>query len=217
VRLLLTNTGGSGVIIGKRGQTYTVLTCRHVVIDNKGALAPVLTLLTSDGKRYPVRLRAAHGPGSAQPEATALDLVLLEFDSSATYPVVRLGANPRPGQPVFASGFPNYNQSSESTYDQGNQAFQFTTGQFSLVLERPLEGGYRLGSSNDVELGMSGGPLFNQVGELIGVNGRAKYPVQGASAYTFADGSQPNPTLAAKLEALSWAIPMSSLPREYLK
>jgi serine protease Do len=222
VRLLLANTAGSGVIIGRKGQTYRVLTCRHVVMDSKGVLAPGLSILTVDGKRYPVRLHAAIRSTTGQANdpansANSLDLVVLEFDSPATYRVAPHGKAPRPGQPVFASGFPNFNQASESTYNQGNQAFQFTTGQFALTLERPLEGGYRLGTSNDVELGMSGGPLFNQVGELVGINGRAKYPVQGSSAYTFSDGSQPNPTLAAKLETLSWAIPITSVPPQYFE
>jgi serine protease Do len=211
VRLLLPDTGGSGVMIGRRGNVYTVLTCRHVVVNSKGKTQKDLTILTYDGKRYPARLHQSRPVTDA-----SLDLVLLEFESVTAYPIARAGAMPTAGQPLYASGFPNYNQASESTQNLGNRAFRLTTGQFNLTLERPLEGGYRLGSSNDVELGMSGGPLFNQMGNLVGINGRAKYPVQGASAYTFSDGSQPTSALAAKLETLSWAIPISSLPRDYL-
>jgi serine protease Do len=212
VRLLLPDTGGSGVMIGRRGNVYTVLTCRHVVVDSKGAPQTDLTILTYDGKRYPARLHQSLPATDA-----SLDLVLLEFTSTTTYPIARPGEMPTIGQSLYASGFPNYNQASESTQNLGNRAFRLTSGQFNLTLERPLEGGYRLGSSNDVELGMSGGPLFNQVGNLVGINGRAKYPVQGGSAYTFSDGSQPTSTLAAKLETLSWAIPISSIPQDYLK
>jgi serine protease Do len=223
VRLLLPNTGGSGVIVGRQGQTYRVLTCRHVVMDSNNQLQSEMVLLTADGQRYPVRLRAPSRPemppkaSPAEEETPDLDLVVLEFESAAEYPVVRFGDIPTAGQQVYASGFPNYNQASESTHDQGNQAFQFTAGQFSLALAQPLEGGYLWGSSNDVELGMSGGPLLNEKGELVGINGRAKYPVQGGSAYTFSDGSEPSPSLAAKLETLSWAIPMTSVPADYLR
>ncbi len=76
-----------------------------------------------------------------------------------------------------------------------------------------LHRGYQLGYTNDVETGMSGGPVVNQYGELIGINGRLKYPWQGIKVFAFADGTIPDTTQFLQMEALSWAIPITTFQR----
>jgi S1-C subfamily serine protease len=204
VRILTQAASGSGVVIARQGQTYTVLTCQHVVQESKNGRYSVLS---ADGKTYPARLKSMRS-------LEDVDLALVQFDSKIPYRVVALGDSHSlsAGTQVYAAGFPNYhfiNQNNiEDTQDWGTKAFRLTTGKVSLLLERSLPQGYSLGYTNEVEVGMSGGPVLNQRGEVVGINGRLKYPVQGIEVFTFADGTKPSKELFQQMEALSWAVPI---------
>jgi serine protease Do len=67
----------------------------------------------------------------------------------------------------------------EETRNWGVSAFKLKTGTIKMQLTKTLPGGYQLGCTNDVSQGMSGGPVLDQQGELIGINGLLKYPFQG--------------------------------------
>lgn len=206
VRILTEPGAGSGVVIARQGQTYTVLTCQHVVANSKSGKYSVLS---ADGTIHPARLKSV-------PKLEGVDLALVQFESKITYQVAALGDSHTlsAGASVYATGFPNYhfiNQDSiEDTRDWGRRAFQLTTGKFSLLLERSLPQGYRLGYTNEVEVGMSGGPVLNELGEVVGINGRLKYPIQGIEVFTFADGTKPSKELFQQMEALSWAVPIAT-------
>ena len=206
VRILTEPGFGSGVIIDRQGQTYTVLTCEHVVADSQDDHYAVLT---ADGMTHPARRKPLTHLGDT-------DLALMQFKSKTPYRVAELGDSDTLsiGERVYASGFPNYQFLSknnvEDTRDWGIRAFQFTKGEFSLLLKRSLPEGYRLGYTNEVEQGMSGGPVLNQSGQLIGINGRLKYPLQGIDVFTFADGTKPSVEFFQQMEALSWAIPITT-------
>jgi S1-C subfamily serine protease len=170
------------------------------------------TVLTADGVTHPARRQLVHLEG--------VDLALLQFDSPKPYRVAVLG-NSRAlttGDRVYASGFPNYqflNKSRvEETRNWGAKAFRLTAGEVALLSERSLPEGYSLGYTNEVEQGMSGGPVLNHKGELIGINGRLKYPLQGIDVFTFADGTKPSVELFHKMEALSWAIPIATFQHQ---
>jgi serine protease Do len=196
---------GSGAIVQRQNRTYTVLTCDHVVA---GSQSGDYTVLTADGATHPARRQLMHLAG--------VDLALLEFDSLKPYRVAVLGNSHalKRGDRVYASGFPNYqffNKSRvEETRNWGNRAFRLTTGEVALVSERTLPEGYSLGYTNEVEQGMSGGPVLDRKGNLIGINGRLKYPLQGIDVFTFADGTKPSVELFHQMEALSWAIPIAT-------
>lgn len=205
VRILTEPGFGSGVIIARQGQTYTVLTCEHVVADSRDGYY----VLTADGMTHPARRKLLTHLGDT-------DLALVQFKSKTPYRVAELGDSDTLsiGERVYASGFPNYQFLSknhvEDTRDWGIRAFQFTKGEFSLLLKRSLPEGYRLGYTNEVEQGMSGGPVLNESGQVIGINGRLKYPLQGIDVFTFADGTKPSVELFQQMEALSWAIPITT-------
>ncbi len=76
-----TGESGSGVIIAKQGNVYTVLTCNHV-----GKIDPQINVRTYDGKDYPVVVQSL---GNLNNENEP-DLALLTFSSSAEYPVATL-------------------------------------------------------------------------------------------------------------------------------
>ncbi len=205
VRVLTELDSGSGVIIGRQGSTYTVLTCNHVIATSK---RNKYSILTFEDTTY-IANRKSINFGDA-------DLAILQFQSQKNYRIASLGNSNilSPGNTVYASGFANYNFSNkdflENTRDWGNKAYFFTKGEVSILLERFLKKGYRLGYTNQVELGMSGGPVLNQKGQVIGINGRLKYPFQGIDAYTFTDGSKPSTEMFKKMETLSWAIPIAT-------
>ncbi len=205
VRVLTEQGSGSGAIVARRGQTYTVLTCQHVLDTSKDGK---YRILSADGQVHEARLKSISNPQK-------IDLALVQFDSPIVYSVVTLGNSNllTNDVPIFAAGFPNYHTVSkdeiEDTREWGIKAFNFTDGKVAMVLkDKSLPEGYSLGYTNDVKVGMSGGPVLNAKGELVGINGRLKYPVQGIEVFTFADSTKPSQEMFEQMEALSWAIPI---------
>jgi serine protease Do len=205
---IITNPGtGSGVIISRQGQKYTVLTNNHVVADTWDSQ---YKLLTSDGITHPAQRINS-------PQFANLDLAIVQFTSSQNYRVAEIDKsnNLLLGQPVYAAGFPNWHwvdpHKPVSTRELGLKALKITTGTLEMLSKLPLFTGYQLGYTNDVENGMSGGPVLNEQGHLIGINGRLKHPFDGIDAYVFTDGSQPSQEEFMKMSTLSWAIPIATV------
>lgn len=211
VRILTKFGSGSGVVIKHEGQTYTVLTNNHVVVDSP---EDGYEILTTDGNIYLAeQVNCVNGKN--------LDLALVKFTSPEDYQVVTLPKSKviSEGETVYASGFPAWHfvfkgkklTKMEETRNWGVKAFQLKTGTIKMQLAKTLPGGYQLGSTNDVFQGMSGGPTLNQQGELIGINGLLKYPFQGIDAFTFTDGTIPKKEDYLQMESLSWAIPINNV------
>ena len=208
VRILTPSSSGSGVIIERQGQVYTLVTNYHVVADNPENR---YTVLTADGKTY-------SGQWVRSRQSGTLDLALVRFVSSQSYKVAKEGNmnTLSVGDTVYACGFPAWDFTKQGntvtalndTRERGTKAFRIANGQIKMM-QRSLQGGYEIGYTNDVFQGMSGGPVLNQKGELIGINGKLKYPFQGIRAFIFADGTMPSEQLFKQMEALNWAIPVS--------
>jgi serine protease Do len=147
---------GSGVIISRNGNTYYVLTARHVV----EALGKS-TAIVFNGKEYPL--------DNSQPQKLAdLDLAVVQFNSSETFEVAPLGNSKQinQGENIYVSGWPAIDQA--------------ITKPSHLVTEGRIAGirpgnsdGYELLYSNSTGPGMSGGPIFDSNGRVIGIHGRA--------------------------------------------
>ncbi|NEP08740.1 MAG: trypsin-like serine protease [Symploca sp. SIO2C1] len=202
---IFTNLGaGSGIIIKRQGQTYTVLTNAHVA---DGSFDEQYTILTGDGRSHPAHRKDLSNFGG-------IDLALVEFESENSYEVAVLrNSKITIGEQVYAAGFPNYiyhSKGSLETFEWGLRAFQITTGNLEMLMSEPsLSEGYKMGYTNDVEVGMSGGPVLDSKGQVIGLNGRGKYPIQGIEIFALTDGTYPSPELFQKMNLLSWAIPIS--------
>lgn len=181
---------GSGILIKKQGQTYTILTNNHVL-----AVGESHRIQTPDGKIYQGELlRNQSFEGN--------DLVLLQFRSASEYAVARLASSPvAVGDEVFAAGFPGQDAAEK-------RAFEFLSGTISFLCPKALAGGYQIGYSNPVSKGMSGGPLLNSRGEVVGINGMHAYPLWG-DPYVFKDGSKPDLPRDLMLRS-SWAIPIET-------
>jgi S1-C subfamily serine protease len=182
---------GSGFILRKEGSVYTVLTNAHVLRSGR----PTYRIQTVDGRIWNVETRD-------DKFLQGRDLALLQFRSTDTaYTTASLGSSPLEGADVFAAGFP---LSEDESKEKG---FVFTTGKVLLVLSKALEGGYQLGYTNNIQKGMSGGPLLDLQGQVVGVNGMHAYPLWDTPS-VFADGTDAEPALHQKITRLSWAVPI---------
>ncbi len=188
--------GGSGILIHKEGDLYTVLTSQHVVDVGKAHL-----IYTPDGQSYPAELVKGV-------DYNHLDLILLRFRSAKHYITAPIGNSLtlKEGDEVFSAGFPVEGHSSQV------KRLVFRTGRVSLLLRRPLKGGYRVGYTNEVDKGMSGGPMLNSAGRVVGINGIHAQPLWG-DPYVYEDGSQPNDALRARMRRSSWGVPIETLAR----
>ncbi|MBD2775758.1 serine protease [Iningainema tapete] len=148
---------GSGVIIKRLGNTYTVLTAAHVV-----NVADKYEIVTSDGQRYLLNY-------SKMKQLKGVDLAVTEFTSSRNYTVAKIGNSDASteGAKVYVTGYP------EPTFAINQSIYTFTTGDITANATKALRDGYALVYNNDTKKGMSGGAVINDKGELIGIHGRA--------------------------------------------
>jgi S1-C subfamily serine protease len=193
------NRGGSGVLIWQReGEggdryRYIVVTNHHVVSDRQLNYK----IQTPKGKIYEATVISENVL-----DLVTDDLALLQFKSEEKYNIInpKIDKNLSQEDIVFASGFPFQDDLTQS------KNLNFTTGNLKMLLNKPLIGGYQIGYTNTLHNGMSGGPLLNKKGELIGINGMGKYPVIG-DPYVFKDGSKVSEQQWEEMSHLSWAIP----------
>jgi S1-C subfamily serine protease len=147
---------GSGVIISRNGNTYYVLTAKHVV-EGLGRS----TVMVFNGKEYPL-------DNSQSQKLADLDLAIVQFRSSETFDIPPIGNSKQvnQGENIYVSGWPAIDQA--------------ITKPSHLVTEGRIAGirpgnsdGYELLYSNSTGPGMSGGPIFDSNGRVIGIHGRA--------------------------------------------
>ena len=185
------STGGSGTLIGKEGDTYTVLTTAHTI-----ATGQTYKIHTSDGQVHEVTdVQNLSSQGN--------DIALVQFQSPQSYQIAKLGSSEalNPTRQVLAAGF-----------SADREGLSITKGEITLLPNRSLKQGYQIGYTNSIHKGMSGGPLLNLQGEVISINGMMPYPLWG-NPYIFEDGSRPNPLVQQQMREAAWGIPIDRIAR----
>jgi S1-C subfamily serine protease len=155
---------GSGVIIGHSGKGYTVLTAAHVVTGTDS-----FTIQTGDGLQYTLK-NIQRLPN--------LDMAIVQFDSSSSYPTARLGNSDQMGltSSVYVAGFPKPGQNITVP------VLAVTNGEIAQVIPaNSARDGYGFSYTNSTRAGMSGGPVFNAAGEVIAIHGRKESEAGGGA------------------------------------
>ncbi len=181
---------GSGVIIAKKGNIYTVLTADHVLCEKKeesqdAASEPcpdhTYTVVTSDGKTRNIEK-------STIIRQEGVDLAVFQFESRDNYPVAEIANyNPNSGDFVFAAGFPKIGQNPSKWLFSGGRIHDKETGllqtrQSDLSTQQSgtlqsvasLTGGYELVYTSITFRGMSGGAVLDSQGRVIGIHGSSE-------------------------------------------
>jgi tetratricopeptide (TPR) repeat protein len=155
---------GSGVIIDKKGDLYTLVTNRHVVCGKSNCQniseGEVYSLGLFDGQKYQVKKSAIKLLGDD------LDLAIIQFRSSRNYSVAKVAA---PGSlkvenEVYTAGFP-----------LEQPGFTFGKGRALAVVNKRLtgdSGGYTIAYDAFTLPGMSGSGVFNSSGQLVAIHGQ---------------------------------------------
>jgi S1-C subfamily serine protease len=193
VKIISKRLLGSGVLLKKEGRFYTVITNAHVL---KNANVPY-QIQTSDGRLYVAKL-------AKEINFKGKDLAILQFQSNVAYKTGVLGKSNDlvVGNNIFVGGF--------TTESSDDKRFIFTTGQVSLILDKPLEQGYQIGYTNDVSKGMSGAPVINSQGKVVGIHGWSKNPLWDAPE-SYEDGSEPSKPVQEIIYRSSFAIPIEAV------
>lgn len=198
---------GSGIIVHQQDNKYLVLTNQHVL----RAGEPPFEIQTADGKIY-------QGEVITLQTSSDDDLALLSFISKYDrYKTASIGRSSglQEGELLFAAGFSANSMDSDrpitkainSTSSQTKSNFNFTQGKVAVILDKPLQQGYQIGYTNHVIKGMSGGPLLDRQGKVVGVNGRHAYPLWEAPDF-YEDNSQLCQPLQELITRSSLAIPI---------
>ena len=185
MRVIGDNNGGSGTIIGKRGNKYLIVTNSHVI---QGVNS--IQVQAFDGKNYSAQVVPNNN-------FEKFDLALLEFQTSQNYCLPDIADFiPNQEMEVLAAGFSG---------EKGK--IMFRKGKIDLISQSPLKGGYSIGYTSDIDQGMSGGAMINTQGTLVGINGKSAYPILN-TGYVYQNGSKPNQEEIQQFRKLSWGVPI---------
>jgi tetratricopeptide (TPR) repeat protein len=160
---------GSGVLISKESNTYTVLSAAHVICTTESSVQSCLEpanieLTTPDGETYTA--------SEIKEFPFQLDLVLVKFRSPFKYPVAKMGDSTqiKRGDQLFSSGFTN------------DDEWNFYEGKLiANSLKKLTPGGHDLLHNAKTISGMSGGGIYNAQGELVCINSQREKYVSASS------------------------------------
>ena len=154
-------TQGSGVLVKKEGNSYTVLTSWHVLQDNLPG--EEVGIITSDGKEHLWESESLQRLGK-------VDMAVITFTSKRNYQVAKIGdiKTISMGNQVFVAGFPL------PSYAVPISFLRFLEGKVIANARVDIPDGYQLLYSNPTLKGMSGGCVLDKQGTLVGIHGRAE-------------------------------------------
>jgi len=161
VRLETSGAGGSGVLVKRDGNRYTVLTAWHVVSGQRPG--EELDIYTSDGQRRLMEQGSIKRLGE-------VDLAVLTFSSPTAYEVARVGdvKSVAMGSAILVAGFPLASSSVPT------RLLRLIKGDVIANATVAIPDGYQLLYDNQTLPGVSGGAVLNAKGELVGIHGKAE-------------------------------------------
>jgi S1-C subfamily serine protease len=194
VRITSANNGGSGVLIARKNNTYLVLTNQHVTRKDRQ-----FQIQTADGKKHAATLLPNT---NLDPK---YDLTLLQFSSTSNYTLADIeDRSPLDSNiPILSAGYP---------FD--SEQLRFSGGELSQISEVPMQDGTQIGyvinaNEKGIRQGMSGGPILDGRGVVIGINTISANPL--LPNYIYADGSKPTGRKAAQYQQANWGVPIYNL------
>ena len=207
VKIISGEGWGTGILVQKQDNVYTLVTNDHVLRDK----TENFVVETEDGEQYQASLLVNFHHN----QITGNDLAILQFNSLKNYPIVSL-AKWQKEERVMAIGFPM--DVNVTTSKKGGLTCT-KLGEVSKYLARPMRSGYQIGYKLTVFNGMSGGPLLNNHGQLVGIIGMGEPIIfVNPDIYLYKDGSRVTESLDISsekaldfLSSLSWAIPSETL------
>lgn len=181
------NSPGTGAIVGRYQENgtnvYVVLTAAHVVQyqdDEYSIVTPALSqnrygTIIKQRKTIPISYK------EDVQKLPGVDLAIVRFRSDRDYQTATVGNSDHTieGAGVYIAGFPN--PSGEKGAIR-KRVFQFTSSYISSRLDNEdvdgeeetgtVEDGYALVYTNVTRTGMSGGPVFDVAGRVVGIHGK---------------------------------------------
>lgn len=167
-------TQGSGSLIKRDGNRYTVLTAWHVVSEQRQG--EELVVLTNDGKSHYVEFADIKRVGGS-------DSALLSFESNNAYEVARLASRVKLPVMAYVAGHPMGNDSEpwvgkfvilgqakcQAQYNEGDLLYQrYGTSKGQNSVSSDGDDRIVLNKETDTRIGVSGGPVLLENGSLIG-------------------------------------------------
>jgi tetratricopeptide (TPR) repeat protein len=150
-------SNGSGIIVHHSGNRYTILTAAHVVSSPDA----IYTITTNDNQQYKT-------PAIAVKRLPNIDMAALTFESDRSYPVANIASSQTltEGTSVYVAGFPS------TTAAITSPVYNFTDGKVTARSAKGFKDGYGIVYTNRTLPGMSGGGVFDDRGNLVGIHGR---------------------------------------------
>lgn len=179
---------------------YDVLTANHVIREPKKQNEKIV-VITPDKITRNISLDSATQIGTN-------DIAIFQIVSANEYPTAKLGSSDDLDEvKVFSAGFP-------CEENLCNDEIKFTSG--ITAPEEILEGhdnfrgGFKIGHDSELYDGMSGSPIFDNYGFVVGINSRKKYPtlIFANNEYLYPDGSRPSKIIQEFIPYFAWGIPI---------